>query len=240
MDLNSAGIRPSRLQLDRLATGELPEGSLALGPAERAHLEELEALSATLPPVDVAAIRARAVRLNAPANRSLGRWFAGLAAAAVVALAIWPTTPPSTTPIAFRGGATLDARRVGENALVPYHGEGLKPGDPVVFSVHPANHSAVVVLAIDGRGEVSVAWPEAGEDHQTLSNPHAATSLPGSLALDDAAGDELIVAVFGDDLTIEEAKDAISGPLESGGLEAVAAWARAHPDADAVLLRRAP
>lgn len=226
------GERPSRLQLDRIATGELPAPS-ALSAEARAHLDAVSAVS--LPPLDIGLLRRRASQiadlqpLPRPANR--WRWGLGLLAAAAVALLV--TRPPA---IQARGSADLLVYEVAASTLRPYDGGGVGPDTDLVVKVRPDGRATVVVFGVDGTGTVSQYWPESGDAPEPLGDG-SVVDLPGSLRLDDTPGDEVLVAVF--DSPAGAAHDALHHAFASGGLSGVRAWAHAHPDADAVVVSRA-
>ncbi|MFT4624312.1 MAG: hypothetical protein ACI8PZ_002971 [Myxococcota bacterium] len=222
------GDRPSHLELDRLATGEL-------SPTERAALEArltrashdhlAEAREASAPPLDLAAVRARASTLHAaaaepPANRPWA-WLSALAVAAAALLVLVPLAlTPEPEWDGLRGGGGLDLFEVRGGSAVPYDGAPLAAGAALGLQVHRGGHDGVVVLSVDGAGEVSVYWPESGTAPRPLSEPSARL---GTVVLDDAPGPEVFFAVY--DTSVPAARAAARAAWEQGGVVGLRAWA---------------
>lgn len=240
------GNRPSRLALARYATGELDGEALRdlearLDPSARAHLDALDAVRAEMPPLDVAKVRKRAAAiaegdppslvLPPPANDDRGfrskRWFGlagGLVAVAAAALATFAVVGPSTQPsVRFRGAEALELYQVVGDEARPYTGgTALGENDVLGFSVVNAGHDGVVLLSVDGTGTVSVFYPTDGDAPAPLPRS-GKVPLPDTVILDGAPGPEVFVAVF--DRPVSEARAELQRRFQSGGHEAVEAWA---------------
>jgi hypothetical protein len=244
------GSRPSHLQLDRYATGELSPDEAArveasLDATSRAHLAAVENAAADLPPLDVAAVRRRAIvdparPLPAPVNdtRAFRRWWmAGLAVAAALALFVvspWPGGDPDAPPdVVFRGGDLLTVYAVEGSDRQPYvPGTPLGSGDTIGFSVDATGHTSVVLLSIDGAGTLTALYPEQVTDEAFPLSGTGRVALPELVTLDDAPGPEVFVAAL--DRSTEEIATEMLRVYGSGGHPALLAWAAETPGVDAV------
>jgi len=249
------GTRPSRLQLDRYATGELSasesaaiEAWLADHPEGRAHLDALEAAKTKVRPFDASAMRRSALQvlpeapgIPAPANHPFPwRLVVGVA---VALAALWWLVPsivsrpddPESHDIRFRGAGVLALHVLDGDALVPWAGEALGEGATVGFRVAPGDHHRVTLLSVDGAGTVTVFYPVAGEVPEALPSGVADVPLPLTVTLDAAPGPEVFVAAF--DTDPATAEQAVRAAWQSGGAAGVADWAKAH-DADAVAVEK--
>jgi anti-sigma factor RsiW len=196
----------SRLTLDRLALGELPE-------AERttlaAHLSTCadcaragEALAAdrsqflaeaALPTLAADAL-ARAERARVPMWERLRRLVMPLAlgAAGVAGLALWLRPDDGH-------------RTKGEFSLSPYvlHTEGgpgtlhvgepLHPGDQLQFRYNGAKAGYLAVVAVDARGKVSIYYPPGPRAAQVPAGREV--PLSSAVELDGTLGRETVVGV---------------------------------------------
>jgi hypothetical protein len=73
-------------------------------------------------------------------------------------------------------------------------GEALQAGDRIQLLLRASEEKRVIVVGIDGRGGVDVYFEaELSQWPRNVLQP-----LPNSLVLDDAIGEERVVAVFGD------------------------------------------
>jgi hypothetical protein len=197
---------PSRLTLHRLLHGEL-EGEAGL--AE--HVQGCERCSAWLERTRAsereleqeADPRRFAASVAARRQGGGGRRLQLLAAAAVVLLAvgvtviIWPRPPeppPGGTAIKGTSSLRIHCRRRGEVfELDP--GDAVQGGDALRFEVFSDAHTHVLGLSMRPDGQVSVYAPFGGVASVPLTRGRAQV-LPGSVVLDDGAGDELLVFVF--------------------------------------------
>jgi hypothetical protein len=252
IDLNP-GDRASRLELDRLATGELTADEAArvtdrLTPDGRAHLEAVRNLN--LPPLDVAAVRRRAAALPADpvvappavpvaANTTwayVGVFLTLAAALLVVARLAWTEAPSGGGDVRFRAGDALEVVQLVGGAPRDYAaGTPVGEGDVLGFRVQATGHEAVVLLSVDGRGQATVFWPESGEAAEPLSGD-GLVALQGSVVLDDAPGPEVFVAVYDQD--VPAALRLVSDAWADGGAPAVLAVADAEPGVHAIEVTR--
>ena len=253
MDLNvNDGSRLSKLQLGRYATDELASEERAdvearLDDDARAWLAEVDDARDSLLSFDPSALRARAGTnvATAPAPQKAANstvWFglvALLAAVVVGFLMMGMPNDPAETDINYIGAkGAVDALQVAvynDGALRPYEGQAVGEGDRLGFQVDATGRDGVVVLSIDGNGQVSVFWPENGNAPEPL-NADGVVKLPGSITLDGAPGPEVFLAVF--DQTASEAKDYAQRLYQSGGPEALTEWAEQADHVDAVVLER--
>jgi len=245
------GSRPSRLTLDRYATGELSAAEqeavrthLDTDPGSRAHLEAIEAARARVAPLDIDALRRRATQLAtappalpAPANRAYRTWFTPVllvAAALLVALVstLGPTPDPHTT---VRSADALRVYQLQGNQLHPYAGDVLGHGDVIGFKVNAAGHQSVVILSVDGAGTISVFYPDAQGAPVPLRGD-GMVALPGSVVLDAAPGPEVFFAVF--DTPVEQARADAARAWQSGGTEGLRDWIARESQVDGVAIER--
>lgn len=225
------GDRPSQLTLARYATGELDAATrteiarwLEEHPEGRAWLAELEAARSDVPAFDAAGVRSRAaIHVPEPANRPFPwRLLAPILVAAAVLLVLLPRIrhPDETAGIRFKGNETLFVHELGSGELG--------------FEVHPDGHTSVSLLSVDGRGRVTVFFPEPGES-AALDPGAAEVPLPFTVTLDDAPGPEIFVALFDADPAAAQAL--VSRTFQAGGAAAVEDLA-ARDDVDVVVVPR--
>jgi hypothetical protein len=246
------GDRLSRFTLDRYATGELSEDAeddirrqLAGQPAARAHLEAIDHARSAHPRVDIEAIRARVRNttgappaLPAPANRPANAWIASaflVAAVLFVGVLGVLQSPQETHTTTLRSKDVLLVYQLRDNQLHRYGGDALRAGDVVGFKVATAGRDSVVLLSVDGAGQVSIFYPDAGETPLDLSGDDL-FALPGSIILDAAPGPEFFVAVF--DTSVPTARSAAKRAWQTGGEQGLRDWIRSNPNADGVALER--
>jgi hypothetical protein len=249
------GSRPSRLQLDRYATGELTGGDRAeledrLDDAGRAHLAALDQARAALPPLDLASVRARARALGpteaigAPtpvaANDTRAfRWLGAvlaLAAAVLVAIGIGQQGGPDA-PIGdhgFRSGEAIVVYEQDGAKLEPWSGEPLGQGDTLGFEVTRAG-AGVVLLSVDGTGAVSVFWPAQGDEPEPLAGD-GLVPLSGTIVLDGAPGTVVFVTVY--DRSVPEARALVEQVLRERGAAGLVRWAQETSGVGAVEVPR--
>lgn len=241
MNVND-GQRPSRLALDRYATGELSaEEAAALGarldaPAQR-HLDTLEEAKRAMPPLDLARVRQRAAALEAPpAANNTRNWVVGLLLAAVLLLGVLPAALRPDPGVRFRTGDGFELFQQSGESLVPYtRGTPVGERDVLGFRVVATGHTGVVVLSVDGTGRVSVFYPESGEQPEPLDGD-GFVPLPGTVVLDGAPGPEVFVAVF--DESVSAARSEVERTFQAGGHPGLVEWAEASADVAAVEITR--
>ncbi len=234
------GRRPSRLELGRRLTGELPaDGS----PELAAYAREIEAARAAMPPFDFEVLRARAERLDerAPARRPArrSRWaqlLMGLTPALVAAAALLALQVPSEG-IRAKGGADLDFFVLQDGEVRPgVDGEVLRAGDRVQFTYRAEGLDTLVIAGVDGGGTVSLYYPERGDEPVAIA-PYGRRVLEGSIVLDEAEGPEVFVAVFGAD-SAEEVLEEVEAICDEEGWRGLLAWAREDPGVDALRVEK--
>jgi hypothetical protein len=253
------GDRPSRLMLGRLAAGELDASEAerlraSLTPSAAGWLQGVDRARAELAPFDAASLRARAqgsassvaaaAPLPAPANDQRG-WVMLLPALLLAALALivaWPAlrdVPASggidPSYVGVKAGAGLQPFHLEAGALVRYDHRALGAGDVLGFKIEPADHRGVVVLSVDGRGQVTVHWPERGESPEPLVGP-GPVALPGTVVLDGAPGPEVFLAVF--DRPVAAARAEVERAWQAGGQDGLVGWATTADGVDLAVVNR--
>ena len=234
------GQRPDLLELGRRAGGELPD------PIDPAYSSALERSRQVVAPFDFKMLSAAAARAPAddllapapdapvaPARRpAWWRWSLGLAvpvlaAAAAFALVVLPPVDP--LGVRAKGSATLSYDVWRDGAASP-GGDGLPlgAGDRVQFRYAGGSHETMVLLSIDGDGHLSLFYPAVGDRAEPVQagGPHR---FPDSIALDDAPGPEIFVAVFGVE-RVDEATALALDAWERGGRAGLEALDRTDPD----------
>ncbi len=255
-DLND-GRRLSRLDLDRRLTGELP--AELHGPEAdqlRAHQAELAESHAALPPFDLAAIEARATRVeeeghaaDEPGGAEVISLFgrrrlsplavvAPLLAAALVLLSV--RLPPPSHYAGTKGSVGVEVYVQRDDGAARVHnGDILHEGDRIRFATRADGYEDVVVLSVDGAGIVSVFYPDDADADPLPVPPFARQLLPDAIELDDAVGPELYVAVYGAGDTAA-AIELVGDAWQSGGADAVAALARTVPGVAVLSVEKQP
>lgn len=228
------GDRPSRLELARQLTGEL----------ERVPSPALDALQAQvdqpgLAPFDWEILSSAAHReaqdqappvQDAP-KRSLWRWIGLLTPAALVLGALVLALPQPATldivPMVDRPGlkgpeVDLDFLVAeGERFRPGIPGETLVAGDRIQLSYKAAGLNNLVLVGVDGTGEISVYYPAQGDVPEPII-PGERHMLEGSLILDSAPGPEVFVAAFGAG-SVAEVQEFVTDTFASGGHDGVQA-----------------
>lgn len=253
-----ARARPSKLELDRYLTGELDDAEARdlearLDDRARAHIAAVEAARSEIPPVDVAALRARAAAQPgpvlapapaqpAPANNTRSWRWAGptllsLAAAALLWLGVGRGVGPEPEILIPRaGGSALIVHQAHGGRLAAYApGTPVGEGDVLGFQVNATGHDGVVLLSVDGTGTVSVFFPASGPDALPLQG-EGIVPLEGTVTLDGAPGPEIFLAVF--DTSPRDATALVERAFSAGGHEGLLELARAEAKIDAVEVTR--
>ncbi|MFH1464922.1 MAG: hypothetical protein ABIO70_11110 [Pseudomonadota bacterium] len=257
------GSRPSRLELDRLAVGEL-EGEQAARIETAVGIECIQARAAAIDatrekvaPFDAEILRKRAYRCagedEAAAARRVEearrarigarpwwqRWLpvgAGVAAVAVLLLNIQPPPEPGQRHTA-KGEGDIDFYLLRGDHVHPGSEDELHyAGDRVQFTYRTVGEDSLVLVSVDGRGGLSVYYPREGERPLEVV-PGERRVLEGSILLDDAPDYELILAFFGA-RSVREVVEEVSAVRAADGVEGLRALARDAPDVDAVYLRK--
>jgi len=228
LDDDDGNARVSRFDVERLACGELTgddearvrralENDAALRAVYNEIVAEDAAFRITSPaPAFVARVEAaRAPSLWARAIALLrlpqALAAAGAAAALVIAVSIGGGDATVVDPIDVGSARTKGAAprvaffvKSGATARAGVPGEALRKGDQIQLALTDADKTALVVVGIDGAGQVSVyaAMPV----HTAKGASAAPRPLPQALVLDGTVGAERFFAVYGDDLAATEAK----------------------------------
>jgi len=177
-----------------------------------------------------------------PANDPQGfRWMGPIALvfAAAVALVVGVPRLTRTDPpdVLFRGGEQLTVYEVHGDAQSPYEpGRALGEGDVVGFGITTAGHDSVVLVSIDGTGQLAWFFPQAVGGAPVPLETEGVVALPQSITLDGAPGPEVFVAVF--DQTPAEAAAEVERAYAEGGHEGLVRWAETTPGVDAVEVTR--
>jgi hypothetical protein len=203
--------------LERLALGELDEAAAAdvrrrLAAEGRDADAELAALAASSreileahPPARVAA----ALRVRAAEARPARTWLVALplvlAGAAAIGLVARPSTrggaPRSVGDVAFenteiKGTSELHVyrhRASGDERLSD--GARATTGDLLQLAYRAPTDAFGTLISIDGRGHVTVHWPEPGADGPARLSPKGEVRLPSAYELDDAPAFERFIFV---------------------------------------------
>jgi hypothetical protein len=189
----------SDLVLERFLLGEIPTAEV--GPIEQ-HLggcaacrdrsTELAAAPAQVPDM----IWWRRTLRQRRARGPLSAVLAGVAAIAA-AIVIVPRLkgPPANDTRVKGAGFVFEvvARRPNGQVQPVSGGMALRPGDAIRFVVTAPEPGHVAVLGLDAAGHVSIYAPAADAPLAVAAGTH---ELPGSIVLDETAGDERLVAVF--------------------------------------------
>ncbi len=231
------GSRPSRLGIGRDLAGEAPlPPSLAEHPATLSWRAEVA--STQPPPLDIAALRARAERISDDAPtpppgqvvslfRRVAPWLAGgLALAAALLLIV---KPPPRNGIRVKGDTELGFAVLRDGQTF----EGaedvdVRAGDRLRFSYRAGVYDTLVLVGVDGTGTVQTYWPEEGSIPFAIT-PGERQLLDGSIQLDDAPGPEIFVASFSG-VDADGVRAEVSAAYEASGVDGVVALGAARPD----------
>lgn len=227
------GRRPSRLDLDRRVTGETSTDTFDVS----AHRTAVEATP--VPPLDLAALRARAAALeDAPApraaNRSWALWLAPVLALAAALLLVFRVGPQNR----IKGDVDLGFYVLRAGEVLPGDPRAtFREGDRLQFTYRAGTYDRVVLLSVDGDGRLTVFYPDAGETPVPIV-PGDRHVLEGSIILDDAPGPETFLAFFGPDWTVSRAREAAGDAWDAGGAEGLVRLAEDGPDVAALPLEK--
>ena len=224
--MTSSPSHLSSLQLDALALDALPADQHAaaqqhLGACAtcRARAEELAMLRSHFT-VNVLPRTAPALR-RPPAWRSAWRWGVPLLAVSAAVLLVLRPTVEDGPAYGVKGGTTLQlfAHR-GERTWKVEQGEVLAPGDQVRFRVEGGGLPYVLVVSVDGAGQVNTYHPFGGARSAPLPEQGLA-EIPGSVVLDTAPGPERLFALFSREPLDSEAIMPALRELAAGGANAI-------------------
>jgi len=251
LDLNE-GDRPSLLQLGRFSTGELSieeaaeiEAFITTSPEAQAHLAAVEAARSDVPAFDMAALRERSTELDRPTAANNNRGFMALVSVLLMAavallfavplLSSDPVDGIDPSYVGLRGQGLLELYHLEPEGLSRYDERSLGEGDVLGFRVDPAKHVGVVILSVDGLGQVSVYYPESGNSPEPVRGS-GMVSLPGTVVLDGAPGPEVFIAVF--DSPVDIARADVERAWQAGGVQGLSDWARSGSDIDLAVVNR--
>ena len=246
LDINE-GDRPSRLELGRQLTGELPQ-TFAGDERLDAFARAIEASRPALPAFDLEVLRAAAERLEdddrqpvapTPAEKKpwWRAWTLALVPLAAAALALFMVQLPDPSNNRTKGDADLDFFVLQDGEARPgVDGERVRPGDRVQFSYRAEGPDTLVIIGVDGAGTVTVFYPDRGDRPEAIE-PFGRRVLEGSIELDDAPGPEVFVGVFGVE-DVEEALTLVETAYDSDGWSGLTALARDDADIDLVRVEK--
>ncbi len=232
------GSRPSTLRIARHQTGEQSLGSDELAKAA-STLSALEAEKGRVPPFDWTLLTAAAHRVEEPRPRPsapVRRWLWGLIPAMAMLLALVILRVPEG-PNRSKGDVDLGFYLLRNGVVLPGDPDGpVQAGDRVQFTTHAGSHDRLVLLSMDGRGQLTVFYPETGEQPEAVI-PGETHVLPGSIRLDDAPGPEIFVAFYGVD-SVREAKERALWAWKEEGIAGLRELADEDPDVAILVLAR--
>ncbi len=151
-----------------------------------------------------------------------------MAAAALLTLALLPMMLPEeelepiTAGNRVKGATSLDALLLrGDTVMEVDRGTTLVPGDQIQFRVDSGGYDHVVVVGIDGTGEVAVYQPLDGSTSVPIE-PGAGRVLDTAFELDAAPGPEIYVAFLTDEpIDAADAAALVARWIDRGEAEAV-------------------
>ncbi len=149
--------------------------------------------------------------------------FAAGAVAMIITVMIMPWPTEETVPYdGIKGATGLEAALLRDGEVRPVQpGDALRTGDEVQFRVDTGAYDHVVVVGIDGRGDVAVYQPLDGGRSLPVE-PGAGRTLDGGFRLDDAPGPEVWVAFFTDEpIEAADAAAQVERWAGDGGAQAV-------------------
>lgn len=224
----------TEIAIAEVLLGAEPAGDAAACPVCRAALDdarrEATAFTRTVGPRTLPVIEARLARWRMVWFASAG--LAAVAAVAAVAL-VWfagraitaPGIAPRAPMIAAKGDPALHvmARQHtgGEDHVFEVQdGAALRPGDAIRFAID-ADGGYLLVVSVDGAGQLSVYHPYGGDRSAPLDAPGHRAVLDGSIVLDDAPGPERIWAVISDrPIAVAELRAQLAA-IQAGGPSAI-------------------
>jgi len=156
----------------------------------------------------------------------------------VCALALFSLKVPQG-PERSKGDADLDFYVLVDGEVRPgVEGERLQEGDRVQFTYNAAGREGLVLMSVDGEGQLTVFYPAAGDTPEPIQ-PGDRHVLADSIELDDAEGPEHFVAVFGAH-EVGEARELVEEAFDAGGGQGLADLAEEDPGVDVVRIEKAP
>lgn len=218
------------LLLERYLCGELSEEeawhveeAARVSPTLEAHLRERQAEKAAFALVrPFGPVQARLEAPPPPSRwRELWRWSRPVLVLGVVLAAVLPrlVTPEEVEKVRVRGGLTARVLvKRGDAVFEQGPGVVLRPGDRVRVEVEDVDGGALYVLALSEHGRVT---PLQGFESTggSLSMGPGRWVLPGSLELDAAPEQEVLVVVLASDLRNAPSPEAVQRWLEHAARE---------------------
>lgn len=190
------------------------------------------------------AVEARLPRIRAeatpPPRRSpvFARAIPLALAAAVLALVFVPRlfALPGEKGVRVKGGATAEWIIGGAGPTRgAVDGERLGPGERVRLKVRPGERTHLLALSIDGAGEVTALYDEAGRSLPV--EPGTTTLLPDSIAFEGAGPERLYVLFSSRPLAVAAAAAAARAEFgRAGSVEGMGALPGLDADQDSTLL----
>lgn len=232
------GSKASALRIARHHTGEEPLSAVDLAGAA-ATLAALEEEKERVPPFDWAVLSAAAHRveeLRSPVVAPRRSWWWGLLPALALGLAlVFLRIPPEGNRL--KGEVDLGFYLLRDGQVLPGDPDGpVRADDRIQFTYHAATYDSIVLLSLDGRGQLTVFYPESGEEPQPVI-PGETHVLEGSIRLDDAPGPETFIAFYGVD-SVSEARERAQGAWKEEGIAGLRALADQSPDVALLVLER--
>jgi hypothetical protein len=232
------GSRPSALRIAQHQTGELPLSAEELDKAGPT-LAALEAEKERVPAFDWTLLSAAAHRLEEPRTPVAAprrSWLWGLFPALAMVLALVFLRFPGEGN-RLKGEVDLGFYLLREGQVLPGDPDGpVRADDRIQFTYHAATYDRLVLLSLDGRGQLTVFYPETGEQPQPVI-PGETHVLEGSIRLDDAPGPETFVAFYGVD-SVSEARERALAAWKEEGIAGLRALAEESPDVALLVLER--
>ncbi len=242
------------------AQGEAMRARAESQPRSAAWLEGLEQARDEVAPFDAEILRKRAFRAQEDEQRRAERqaaprptrrvWWRQLlpitAAAAATAVAVVVLLPPSSTRDGHlvppgaegsKGEGSLEFYVLRDDQVHPGSEDEVHwAGDRIQFSYRTVGWSTLVVLSLDGRGDLNLYYPD-GDDDPVAVIPGDRRMLDGSIILDDAPDFELILAYFGHD-SVADVMDEVQAIHDEEGREGLLLLAEDYPDVDSIFLHK--
>lgn len=237
------GSRPSQLALGQMHTGETERVE---GEPLAAFEAELAAATQALPAFDFAVLSAASHRVDdatpqaeAPVVASGAPWWrtwlifpAGLLALMMATVVL----PPDALENRVKGGETdLGYYLMRRGRVLPgVEKAPLAAGDRIQFTYRADLHETLVLINVDGNGDMDVFYPEDGQEPVAVL-PTGRHVLEDSFVLDDAPGPETFVAVFGPG-SVDEAMALVRAAYDAGGHPALEALEVSDPAVATVVI----
>ena len=226
------GSRPSKLELGRRLSGELPMQNT---PEEAAFSEQvarpglapfdweiLSKAAARVPEEDPLVALPKTAELPDTREAALAEsWWqklrlAWLVPVLVAAMALFFVLPQGTGPGIKGDNVDIDFMLQRDGEMMPgTDAELFQAGDRLQFSYRAPGHSDLVLVGVDGTGALNVYYPQTGELPHPIV-PGERHFLEGSIELDAAPGPEVFVAVFVSG-SVQEARELVRDTYEQGG-----------------------